>query len=190
MNLPISTSSMTGLILAACFGFFFGFLLNKGGVTDYNVIVNFFRLKDWTVLKVMLTAIIVGGIGVAALHAMGLASYHIKPLLLGGVLIGGGLFGIGMAVCGYCPGTGVAAMGTGSLHAGVGFLGMLVGSIAYAYSHSWFKANLLGKGDMGEVRLNEAVPIGEFGWWAVLLVAFVGFVWSLARWKRLHRASA
>jgi uncharacterized protein len=189
MNLPISTSSTAGLVLAACFGFFFGFLLNKGRVTDYNVIVNFFRVKDWTVMKVMLTAIVVGGIGVAILHSMGLANYHIKPLNLGGVLIGGALFGIGMAVYGYCPGTGVAAIGTGSLHALVGFFGMLVGGIAYAFSHAWFKANLLASGDLGKLRLNEIVPIGEIGWWAVLLATFGGFVWALLRWTPKHKAS-
>ena len=189
MTLPISTSSNLGLFLAAIFGFGFGFLLNKGRVTDYNVIVNFFRLKDWTVMKVMLTAIIVGGIGVAILHSMGLATYHIKPLHLGGVLIGGGLFGVGMAVYGYCPGTGVAAIGTGSLHALVGFFGMLVGGIAYAFSYPWLKATLLASGDLGKLRLNEIVPIGEIGWWAVLLGVFGGFVWALFLWRQRHEST-
>ena len=64
MNLPFPKDSIGGLALAALFGLIFGILLNKGRVTDYNVIVNLFRLKDFTVLKIMLTAIVVGGLGV------------------------------------------------------------------------------------------------------------------------------
>jgi hypothetical protein len=63
MDLPVPTSSTGGLILAAVFGLIFGILLQKGRVADYEVIVNFFRLREMTVLKVMLTAIGVGGIG-------------------------------------------------------------------------------------------------------------------------------
>jgi hypothetical protein len=58
------TFPLTGdlaLAIAVFFGFLFGFLLQRGRVTDYNVIVNQFRLRDFTVLKVMLTAILVGG---------------------------------------------------------------------------------------------------------------------------------
>ncbi|MCB1227471.1 MAG: hypothetical protein KDK99_16760, partial [Verrucomicrobiales bacterium] len=67
MNLPFSTSSTAGMVVAAVLGLLFGILLQKGRVTDYTVIVNLFRLRDWTVLRIMLTAILVGGIGVYAL---------------------------------------------------------------------------------------------------------------------------
>ena len=62
MNLPIPKDSASGLALTSLFGLVFGILLKKGRVTDYNVIVNFVRLKDFTVFKIMLTAIVVGGI--------------------------------------------------------------------------------------------------------------------------------
>jgi len=87
------------------FGFVFGWLLQRGGVTDYNVVVNQFRFRDFTVLKVMLTAVVVGGIGVAALHSGGLANYQIKaaPMLV--IVLGAAIFGVGMVIYGYCPGT-------------------------------------------------------------------------------------
>ncbi|MEI8196014.1 MAG: hypothetical protein WCI73_08910, partial [Phycisphaerae bacterium] len=72
MNLPIT--GIGSLILAVVFGFAFGMLLHRGGVTTYNNIVNQFLFKDFTVLKIMLTAIIVGGIGVLILHSVGLAT--------------------------------------------------------------------------------------------------------------------
>ena len=174
MNLPISTSSTGGLILAAIFGLIFGILLNKGRVTDYNVIVNLFRFRDWTVLRIMLTAIVVGGIGVFLMMSAGwLEGYHIKDTNLLGLLLGGGLFGVGMVVYGYCPGTGVAAIATGSLHALVGFLGMLVGGVLYALSFGWVKANILSVGAFGKIRLTDVVAIPEIAWWVVLGVVAV-----------------
>src|SRR5678815_2038077 len=101
MNLPIQGNA--ALWLAVVFGLVFGFLLHRGGVTDYNVIVNQFRLKDFTVAKIMFAAIVVGGAGVLMLHKLGYAQYQIKPANLLGVSLGATLFGIGMVLYGYCP---------------------------------------------------------------------------------------
>ena len=186
MNLPISTSSTGGLILAAVFGLAFGVFLQKGRVTEYDVIVNFFRLRDMTVLKVMLTAIVVGGIGVWLMMAAGwLQGYHIKSTKMLGLVLGSALFGVGMVLYGYCPGTGVAAIATGSLHALVGFGGMLAGGIAYAFSYAWIDSNILGIGDFGKVRLTDHTGIPEFVWWVLLAVgAAACFTW-LERSRRL-----
>jgi uncharacterized membrane protein YedE/YeeE len=156
------------LILAILFGGIFGFLLHKGNVVNYNVIVNQFRLKDFTVVRVMLTAVIVGGIGVYLLNQAGLAQYHIKSADLLGVVLGSALFGVGMVLYGYCPGTGVAAIGTGSTHALVGGVGMIVGGILYALNFSWIKENILTVWSYGKVRLPEITGIPEPIFWIVL----------------------
>ena len=78
------------LALGFVTGFIFGFLLQKGRVAKYHVILGQLLLKDWTVVKIMLTAILVGAIGVYLLIAMNLAELHVKPMLLGGVVFGGG----------------------------------------------------------------------------------------------------
>jgi hypothetical protein len=70
------------LALGLLTGFVFGFVLQKGQVTKYAVIVKQFLFQDFTMLKVMLTAVVVGGLGVYALVAAGQATLHIKPLLL------------------------------------------------------------------------------------------------------------
>ena len=131
------------LILAVVFGFAFGWLLHCGGVASYNIIVRQFLFKDFTVLKVMLTAIIVGGIGVFVLVQMGYAKFHIKPADLLAITLGSGLFGIGMVLYGYCPGTALAAIGAGSVHALVGAFGMIVGGILYALSFDWVSQAVL-----------------------------------------------
>ncbi len=151
------------------FGILFGLLLHRGGVTDYDVIVNQFLFRDFTVLKVMFTAIAVGGVGVFVLHGQELANLHIKPATMLAVILGAVLFGIGMVVYGYCPGTGIAAIGTGRLDALAGFAGMLVGGILYALSYDWVAAKILPVGDLGKVRLPELVGLPEWTWYAALV---------------------
>lgn len=168
MNLPIDRSSASGLLLGALFGLVFGFLLDRGRVDRYEVIVNFFRFRDFRMLKIMLTAIFVGGIGVGILHAADIVELHIKGFSAGGVLIGGVIFGAGMVMLGYCPGTGIAAMGTGSIHAIVGFFGMIAGAIAYGVTYPWWKAQVLTLGDYGKIRLVDS-GIPAVVWWIVLV---------------------
>lgn len=166
MNLPVSAE--TARWLAIPMGILFGVLLHRGGVANYNVIVNQFRFKDFTVLKIMLTAILVGGVGVLALHGAGHAQYHIKPANLLGVGLGAAIFGVGMVLYGYCPGTGIAAMATGSLHALTGFIGMLVGGVLYALSFTWIEANIQKVGVMGKVRLPELTGLPDWVWFVIL----------------------
>lgn len=116
-------------------GFVFGFLLQKGGVTKYEVIVKQFLLQDFTVLKTMLTAIVVGGFGVYFLEGQGLAKLSIKPALLVANIGGGLIFGVGMALLGLCPGTAVAALGERNGRAFAGTLGMLFGAFLQAESY-------------------------------------------------------
>ncbi len=177
MHLPIIGE--TARWLALPFGMIFGVLLHRGGVADYNVIVNQFRLRDFTVLKVMFTAIIVGGLGVLALHAAGHAAYHVKPTNLLGVVLGAALFGVGMVLYGYCPGTGIAAMATGSLHAVVGVLGMLLGGVLYALSFSWVEAHILKVAAFGTVRLPDVTGVPDVVWFGLLIAIATGVFWWL-----------
>lgn len=160
------------------FGIVFGFLLHRGGVTDYDVIVKQFLFRDFTVLKVMFTAIVVGGVGVFILHGQELANFHIKPAAMLAVILGAVLFGIGMVVYGYCPGTGVAAIGAGKLDALAGFFGMLVGGALYALSYDWVAAKILPVADLGKVRLPDLVGLPEWIWY-VALVAMAAGVFAL-----------
>ncbi len=178
----------TTLVMGGITGFLFGFLLQKGGVTRYSVIVGQFLLKDFTVLKIMLTAVIVGSIGIYGMRALGLEiGLHIKTTALLGNALGGLIFGAGMAVLGYCPGTAVAAMGEGSRHAIPGVLGMIVGAGIYAEVYPWIKANILNVGDLGKVTFADIT--GYSPWWFItgLLIAGVFGLVSLERWEKKCR---
>ena len=108
------------LALGLCMGICFGFLLHKGRVTQYDVIVRQLLFEDFTVLKVMLSAVLTGMFGVHVLVKLKIARLHIKPGSLGSVVIGGLIFGAGFAILGYCPGTLMGAVGQGSVDALLG----------------------------------------------------------------------
>ena len=181
MSLPIVGTN--ALWLAIVFGAMFGVLLHRGRVTDYDVIVNQFRLRDFTVLKVMFTAIVIGGIGVLALKSAGFASYHVKPADMLAVTLGAALFGAGMVIYGYCPGTGVAAVATGSVHALIGFVGMLAGGILYALSFGWVEAHILGVASLGKARLPDVTGVPDWTWFVAFTLVGVAGIWLLERRK-------
>ena len=141
------------LALGFISGVAFGFLLQKGRVAKFHVIVGQFLLKDWTVIKVMLTAVAVGAIGVWAMVSLGMATLTVKPAAFGGVVAGAILFGCGMAIFGYCPGTSVAACGEGRRDAMVGVLGMMAGALAYVAAFPALQGLTESFGDWGEVTL-------------------------------------
>ena len=160
--LPVATAPK--LIAGAVFGLAFGFLLQKGGVGKFNVLIGQLLLQDWTVAKVMLTAIVVGMIGVFALHHFAKVNLHIKPTRVGSNIIGGLLFGAGFALMGYCPGTAAAALGQGSWDALFGMAGLVAGSWIFAEFSASLKKTVEKWGDLGKVLLPDLlhVPRGVF----------------------------
>ncbi len=169
----------TTLLLGAITGLVFGFLLQKGGVTNFNVIVNQFRFKDFTVIKVMMTAVIVGGLGIYMMRLVGMeVPLHIKGTALLANTLGGVIFGVGMVILGYCPGTAVAAIGSGSRHAIIGVLGMLVGAGVYAELYPWLKSNILEVGNIGKVTIPEQIHVSPF---VLLIPLLIGAMIVLPR---------
>ncbi len=93
---------MTNYIVALVLGSFFGFSLNKAGLTKYNKIVNVFRFTDMAVLQFMMTALVVAMSGLFALRGLGLITFPAIPATyIVGNVIGGLIFGVGMALTGF-----------------------------------------------------------------------------------------
>ena len=163
------------LVYGALTGLVFGFLLQKAHVTRADTIIGQFLLRDFTVLKVMLTAVVVGGLGVYAMLSLGwIEGLHVKGAQLVANAVGGAIFGVGMAVLGYCPGTGVAALGDGSRDAVPGVLGMPAGAALYAEAHPWMQAHVLGLADLGKETFVTATGLSPFVFLAS--IALVGAV--------------
>jgi len=162
-----SKRTQLGLGLAAGFGF--GFLLEKGGVARYDVIIGQLLLTDFTVLKIMLSAAVTGMLGVYLLRSLGLARLHPKPGSWGMTAVGGLIFGLGFATLGYCPGTISAAVGQGWLDALVGGLGgILLGAGLFASMYPRLRAGILAKGRFKSLTFPELFKVNP---WVVVLPA-------------------
>lgn len=114
-------------------------------------------LTDFTVMKIMLTAIAVGMIGIFSMHALGLVQLHVKPTRYAANITGGLIFGVGFALLGYCPGTGAAALGQGNYDAIAGIMGLLVGSYLYAEMSGYLDSTILKWGTRGRIMLPDLV---------------------------------
>ncbi len=157
-----------GLLLGVCFGF----LLQKGGVTTYDVIIRQLLLTDFTVVKIMLSAVLTGMIGVHLLRSLGLAQLHPKPGSVGSTVFGGLIFGVGFGILGYCPGTAAGAVGQGFLDALLGgVVGLLVGAGLFAAIYHKIHRPILSRGHFGEITIPELLKVNH--WVAAAGVAVI-----------------
>ena len=116
-------------------GFLFGFVLENAGFGSPCKLTAQFRLTDWSVFKVMFTAIVFTAIGLTVLGEMGwsqASAVFVPPALLGAAALGGALVGAGFAIGGYCPGTSMVGAVSGRADALVFLLGLLVGTVVFA----------------------------------------------------------
>jgi hypothetical protein len=172
-------SETVNLALAVPIGFLFGFGLFHAGFTDSRKIAGAFYLKDATVPVVMFSAIVTSMLGLWGLSLVGFVAtseMYFVPTYLMPAMVGGVLFGIGMVIGGYCPGTAVASMVTGKLDAVVYFIGFLIGSLVFGDLFPWW-ADFYRSDYRGVFRLDQLFDI-SLGW-AVFLVVVIAVVGSL-----------
>lgn len=166
------------LALGLVGGCIFGFLLQKGGVTTYDVIINQLLLSDFTVVKIMLSAMVTGMVGVHLLRSLGLAQLHPKPGALGTTIPGALIFGVGFGTLGYCPGTVVGAVGQGALDALLGgVVGMLAGAGLFAALYPKLKATILTKGDFGDLTWPQFLKVNPWVVVVPVVLAMVGLLY-------------
>ncbi|MAY65606.1 MAG: hypothetical protein CMM77_00600 [Rhodospirillaceae bacterium] len=176
---------MTTLILAIVIGGAFGFVLDRIGATNPNLIIGMLRLSNLHLMKTIFLAIGTASVLLYAGLMLGLVDpghLDVKDAYWG-VFIGGVLLGLGFAVSGYCPGTGLAAAATGRWDGVVFVLGGLLGAGAYMATYAWVKSTgvldhvLGGKATLGTLSGTNypAVLDGVSGEWVGLAlgVAFI-----------------
>ncbi|MBK8693394.1 MAG: YeeE/YedE family protein [Deltaproteobacteria bacterium] len=179
---------MLDVIKPLVLGFLFGWALHKAGLTHYARIVNVYRFRDMTVMRFMLTALVVGAFAIqVGLDAGFAASAPVPPTSVLANLVGGVVFGVGMATAGYCPGTVVAEAGEGRLDAWVaGLSGLLVGAMVFGLLQPVVMPTLSRVGSYGRITfagLTGASP------WLVLLVFAQAVALVLLLIGRIVRAS-
>ena len=169
---------MSQLTYGLITGLLFGFLLQKGRVLRYDKQISALLFKDMTIIKFMLSTVIVAMVGTHLLIDLGLAKFSIKTTLLGANIIGGLLFGLGWGALGYCPGTSIGAVAEGRWDALWGVAGMLAGAALYAETFPAMKASVITWGNLGKLTVPQLLGINH---WFVI-VPFVIATLLLFRW--------
>ena len=158
-------------LMILIFGFLFGAILQYSKLNKNDTISGLATLEDLNVAKTIALAI---GIGIILLNieiGLGFASYHIKPLILGGVIFGGLIFGAGMAILGYCPGTLAISLGEGSLDALVGIFGGLLGGVVFTLLQPYM-SGFIGP-DLGALSLHSSVKSNYMFYFIAIIIGIL-----------------
>ncbi len=129
-----SLSTASFVAIAIVLGFFFGFFLERAGFSSARKLTSQFYFKDFAVLKVMFTAIVIAMLGIVYISLLGwlnVGQLYIPGTFLWPQLVGGLLLGAGFIVGGYCPGTSIAAAAIGKIDGLLFIAGIMIGIFAF-----------------------------------------------------------
>jgi len=136
---------------ALAIGIAFGFTLERAGLGDAYKLAGQFYLRDFTVIKVMFSAVLTAMLGAFWLGKLGiidLSAIYVPETFLAPQAVGGLIFGAGFAVSGLCPGTSCVAAASGRLDglATVGGLlaGVLATGLAFPLISDFYNSTPLG----------------------------------------------
>ncbi len=150
----IASQGHGSLALIFLIGVIFGGIIQYTRVDKFEKIAGFAMLKDTIVPKMLFLAIGVTSIGLYFMIDAGWAHYHIKPITLSGLIIGGILFGISMAILGKCPGTGPISIAEGRIDVLIGAIGGLFGGLVFTLYYDDIFKPLMGD-SLGKLKLTD-----------------------------------
>ncbi len=160
------------LVVAVVAGVFFGFFLERGGLGNPHKLTGVFYLTDFTVPKVMFTAVLVASTGLyllSDLRLLDIGRVLFVPTYFWPQAAGGALFGIGYVLSGYCPGTSVAGAATGRIDALLTMAGIGAGSYQFAVYYPRIERFYLSS-PMGTATVPR---LFHFNHWAVIAVLWI-----------------
>ncbi len=176
----------TSLLLAVILGIFFGLSLERGGLGNPHKLTGVFYFTDFTVPKVMFTAILVAATGLyllSDLKLLDISRIWIVPAFFWPQITGGILFGVGFVLSGYCPGTAIAGIASGRLDALVAMTGIGVGSLIFAVLYPYIEVFYMSSA-MGSVTLPEILKINHWLVLALLYVFAAGMFYMMERFEK------
>ena len=134
MTLPLAGAAALGregaLIAALIIGIAFGWTLERAGLGSARKLMGQFTLRDFTVFKVMFSAIVTAMLGTFWLAQLGwldLSRVAVPDTFLLPQLAGGVIFGAGFVAAGLCPGTSCVAAASGRVDGLMVVGGLLAG---------------------------------------------------------------
>jgi len=126
-------------------GVIFGGIIQYTRVDKFEKIAGFSMLKDTIIPKMLFLAVGITTIGLYFMIEAGQGHYHVKPIMVQGLVIGGILFGVSMAILGKCPGTGPVSIAEGRVDVLIGAIGGLFGGLVFTLYYDDFFKPLMGE---------------------------------------------
>lgn len=181
----------TGMVSGLVCGVLFGWVLESSGFGSPCKLTAQFSLRDWSVLKVMFTAIVVTATGLYLLRLAGVLAadaVFVPTALLVASAIGGVLVGAGFAVGGYCPGTSVVGLFSGRIDALVFLVGLLLGTFVFAGLYGPVIEALMAAGEVqsGDT-FADAFGIPDLVIIGIMVLALVGVFYAGSWFERRAR---
>lgn len=153
MFTTVANGSHGSIWLVLFIGFCFGAIILYSRLDKFEKMAGFMIFEDTLVPRMAMTTVALGSLGFYFLVDAGYATYAVKPTILGGLIIGGILFGIGLVILGKCPSAFFVSVSEGRVDAFVGVLGGMVGGAVFTIAYPWIE-KIIGP-DLGKLQLSD-----------------------------------
>ncbi len=153
MFATVSNEAHGSVWLVLFIGFCFGAIILYSRLDKFEKMAGFMMFEDTLVPRMAMITVALSSLGFYFLVDAGYASYAIKPTILGGLIIGGVLFGIGLVILGKCPSAFFVSVSEGRVDAFVGVLGGMVGGAVFTITYPWIE-KIIGP-NLGKIRLSD-----------------------------------
>lgn len=184
-------SYLLAITVGLLMGVVFGLALEKSRILEPGFIIGQFQFSNFTIIKMMFSAVATGLVVLAVLHGLGIVSLSVKTALVGNMIVGGLLLGVGIVVAGACPGTAMAQIGAGYKDAWATLAGGLLGAFTYGLYQKQIDGALdwsgIGLGNWGKITLANLLP-GGFPVLALIVAALIVAALIVAGLYLLERA--
>jgi hypothetical protein len=156
----VANGTHGSVLLVLFIGFCFGAIILYSRLDKFEKMAGFMIFEDTLVPRMAMTTVALSGLGFYILVNTGYATYDIKPTILGGLIIGGIIFGIGLVILGKCPSAFFVSVSEGRIDALVGVMGGMVGGAVFTVAYPWLEKIILP--NLGKLRLPDLVGGYDF----------------------------
>lgn len=160
------------LLLGLVTGVAFGFVIFKSGASRYDKILKMLLLRDMRILKFMMMTVMAASVIIFLTGSV----IYIAPTQLIRLIVGGALFGVGFGMLGYCPGTGMVALGEGKKDAGYGILGALLGAGLFAHFYPVLEPLFITPYNLGRLTIHSIFGVSYGTGVIILLIVFTALL--------------